>query len=203
MAQATSKRGPFGKGGGSSWTSCYPTHLPTPTEPIQVDSQEGEIDEDVPTKVIAQILHRILAGAIPGERRMPLRSQRNTLNSSKTCWKDLAHRYTHLQQRPGGRCQDRSTSQEKEARVRHMSQEKGKHEPGKSKARVRKKQGTSQEKAKHDSGKSGTSQEKAKHESGKSKARFRKKKARVRKKQSTSQEKAPQVRKKKAQVRKK
>ena len=34
---------------------------------------------------------------------------------------------------------DSSTSQEKEARVRRMSQEKGKHESGKSKARVRKK----------------------------------------------------------------
>ena len=71
---------------------------------------------------------------------------------------------------------DRSTGQEKKARVRHMSQEKGKHESGKSKARVRKKQGTSQENAKHESGKSGTSQEKARHESGKS---------------GTSQEKAP------------
>ena len=34
-------------------------------EPIQVDSHEEETDEDVPTKVIAQILHRVLAGAPP------------------------------------------------------------------------------------------------------------------------------------------
>ena len=81
---------------------------------------------------------------------------------------------------------DRSTSQEKEARVRHMSQEKGKHESGKNKARVRKKQGTSQEKARHESGKSCTSQEKAKHESGKRRHESGKSKARVRKKKSLS-----------------
>ena len=56
-----------------------------------------------------------------------------------------------------------------------MSQEKGKHESGKSKARVRKKQGTSQEIE-------GTSQEKARHESGKSTT--------SQEKESTSQEKA-------------
>ena len=83
---------------------------------------------------------------------------------------------------------DRSTRQEKEARVRHMSQEKGKHESGKNKARVRKKQSTSQEKAArvrkkhHESGK-------RRHESRKRKARVRIKKARVRKKRTTIQEK--------------
>ena len=97
---------------------------------------------------------------------------------------------------------DRSTSQEKEARVRDMSQEKGKHESGKSKARVRKKQGTSQEKTKHESGKSGTSQEKAKHESGKRRHESGKRKHESGN-STTSQEKAPQVRKKKARVRKK
>ena len=90
-------------------------------------------------------------------------------------------------------------------RPQHESGKRGTsqtHESGKRKARVRKKQGTSQEKEKHESGKSttsqekkSTSQEKEKHESGKSTTshdkapRVRKKKARVRKKQATIQEK--------------
>ena len=89
-----------------------------------------------------------------------------------------------------------STSQEKEARVRHISQEKARHESGKSKARVRKKQSTSQEKAARVRKKHSTSQEKARHESGKRKARVRKKhhesvkSTTSQEKESTSQEKA-------------
>ena len=34
-------------------------------EPVVIDSQEGGSQEDVPTRVIAQILHRVLASAPP------------------------------------------------------------------------------------------------------------------------------------------
>ena len=58
------------------------------------------------------------------------------------CMHTYIHTYTHM---------GRSTSQEKQARVRHMSQEKVKQDSGIRKARVRNKKSTSQEKAKRES----------------------------------------------------